>query len=162
MVLANVVNMASQLNNAVRAKLGLTSVVPTKYNIKVAVALHRAGYITALTRGSKTPPDPATIETFEPEPLTTNIVSSQRLWLVLRYHNNKPVMGSIRPITTGKRPVTANLKSLEKLVRGFEASNQRGLDVGESLIVATDRGMMEAREAVEHKIGGLLICRIGP
>lgn len=32
--------------------------------------------------------------------------------------------------------------------------------VGECLFVSTDRGVLEARECVERKVGGMLLCRV--
>ncbi|KAJ2979944.1 hypothetical protein NUW58_g7075 [Xylaria curta] len=123
--------------------------------------MHRAGFISFVTRGGKHPPDPATIGTFEPEPLTTANVAHQRLWVGLKYNNNEPVLRTMSPITTPKRRVTANLRALERLVRGFDASYQKGLGIGECMFVTTDRGTLEIREAVEKKVGGLLLCRAG-
>ncbi|KAI0976914.1 ribosomal protein S8 [Xylaria arbuscula] len=162
MGIPNVVNMASHLQNASRARLGLTSVPHNKYNLGVALALHRAGFISFVTRGDVNPPDPATIATYEPEPLTTENVARQRLWLGLKYTNNSPVLGRMNPISTPKRRVTTNLKSLERLARGFDANWQKGLNLGECMFVSTDRGTLEVREAVERKVGGLLLCRVGP
>lgn len=31
---------------------------------------------------------------------------------------------------------------------------------GESLYLSTDKGIMEARECVEKKMGGLVLCRV--
>lgn len=31
---------------------------------------------------------------------------------------------------------------------------------GECLFVSTDRGVLEARECVERKVGGMLLCRV--
>lgn len=162
MPIANVVNMCSHLQNAARQRLGLTSVPHTKYNLAVALAMHRAGFLTFLTRGGPQPPDPATISTFQPEDLTTASVSRARLWLGLKYSANEPVMRKVASITTSKRPVTADLRALNRLVRGFDASYQQGLNLGEALIVSTDRGVLEAREAVDRRVGGLLLCRLGP
>ncbi|KAI0107748.1 ribosomal protein S8 [Nemania sp. FL0031] len=162
MGILGVVHMASHLQNASRARLGLTSTVYTKYTLSVALALHRAGFISFVTRGGTHPPDPATVATFEPEPLTEANRARQRLWVGLKYSNNEPVMGKIESISTPKRKITANLRALERLTRGFDASRQRGLNLGECLIVHTDRGTLEAREAIERKVGGLLLCRVGP
>ncbi|RYP76611.1 hypothetical protein DL771_001680 [Monosporascus sp. 5C6A] len=164
MPVANVVNMCSHLQNASRARLGLTSVPHTKYNLRVALALHRAGFLGFVTRGGARPPDPSTITAYEPEDLTTANAARQRLWLGLKYSGatGAPVMGTVRSITKPKRPVTANLRALQKLVRGFDASYQRGLDLGEALIVGTDCGVLESREAVKKRVGGLLLCRVGP
>ncbi|KAI1743182.1 ribosomal protein S8 [Xylaria scruposa] len=162
MGILSVVHMASHLQNASRARLGLTSVAHTKYNLSVALALHRAGFISFVTRGGPYPPDPATIGTFEPEPLTTANAAKQRLWLGLKYSNNQPVLRTMSPISSPKRHVTANLSALERLARGFDASHQRGLNLGECMFVSTSRGTLEVREAVERKVGGLLLCRAGP
>ncbi|RYO86057.1 hypothetical protein DL766_003650 [Monosporascus sp. MC13-8B] len=164
MPIANVVNMCSHLQNASKARLGLTSVPHTKYNLRVALALHRAGFLSFVTRGGPRPPDPAAIAAHEPEDLTTANVARQRLWLGLKYSGatGDPVMGTVTSITKPKRPITADLRALEKLVRGFDASRQRGLDLGEAMIVGTDRGVLESREAVQKRVGGLLLCRVGP
>ena len=164
MPIANVVNMCSHLQNASKARLGLTSVPHNKYNLRVALALHRAGFLSFVTRGGTRPPDPSTIATYEPEDLTTANAARARLWLGLKYSGDTgaPVMGTVQSITKPKRPITANLPALQKLVRGFDASYQRGLDLGEAMIVATDRGVLESREAVAKKVGGLLMCRAGP
>ena len=52
-------------------------------------------------------------------------------------------------------------EGLKKLVLGRESGYVRGLTrPGESLYVSTDRGILEARECVERKIGGQLLCRV--
>ncbi|KAI1127433.1 ribosomal protein S8 [Nemania abortiva] len=158
----SVVNMASHLQNASRARLGITSVPHAKYCLSVALALHRAGFISFVTRGGVHPPDPATVTTFEPEPLTNANVAKQRLWIGLKYSDNAPVLRTISAISTPKRKVNANLPALQRLVRGFDASHQRGLNLGECLFVQTDRGTLEARECVQRKVGGLLLVRAGP
>ncbi|KAI0193490.1 ribosomal protein S8 [Astrocystis sublimbata] len=160
----SICNMASHLQNASRAKLGLTSVPHTKYNLSVALAMHRAGFISFVTRGGKSPPDPATISTYEPPPLTTANQAQQRLWLGLKYArtNATPVLRTMTSISSSKRYVTADLKELARLARGFPASSQKGLNLGECMFVATDQGTLEIREALEKKVGGLLLCRAGP
>ncbi|XXH05356.1 hypothetical protein Hte_011782 [Hypoxylon texense] len=164
MGLRNVVNMCSHLQNASRARLGLTSVPHTKYNLALALAMHRAGFLSFVTRGGPYPPDPASVATFEPEPLTTANVADQRLWVGLKYNpgGGDPVFGYIRPISTPKRPTSANLRKLERLARGIDAHPHRGLNLGECIMLSTDRGTLEIREAIERKVGGRLLCRIGP
>ncbi|KAI3319397.1 ribosomal protein S8 [Xylariaceae sp. AK1471] len=158
----SICHLASHLQNASRARLGLTSLPHTKNNLSVALALHRAGFLSFVTRGGAYPPDPATIATFEPEPLTTANAAAQRLWVGLKYSGDAPVLRSLAPISTPKRSITADLGALERLSRGFDASYQKGLNLGECMFVSTDRGTLEIREAVERKIGGLLLCRAGP
>ncbi|EJT81650.1 mitochondrial 37S ribosomal protein S8 [Gaeumannomyces tritici R3-111a-1] len=160
MGILSVVNMCSHLQNASKARLGLTSVPNTKYNLRFAMALHRAGLISSVTRAGPTPPPPEALLTFEAEPVTTANVASRRLWLGLKYWENKPVMQDIEPISKSSRLVQCKLPGLEKLIRGFDHGYIKGLYMGESLFVGTSCGVLEAREAVEKRVGGLVLCRI--
>lgn len=54
-----------------------------------------------------------------------------------------------------------DVEGLGKVVRGRESSGVKGLvKPGESLFVSTDRGVLEARECVERRVGGMLLCRV--
>ncbi|KKA26783.1 hypothetical protein TD95_003150 [Thielaviopsis punctulata] len=150
----------SHVQNATRAGLTMTSVPNTKYNLNLAIALHRAGYISSVTRGGPTPPDPETITTAVPEPVTYKNVSTRRLWLGLKYWNDKPVMSNLKSMSSSKRWVTASLSELHRLARGLEANQIPGLNLGESLFLTTDIGVLESREAIEKRRGGLLLCRV--
>ncbi|KAI5924016.1 ribosomal protein S8 [Camillea tinctor] len=158
----NFVNLCSHIQNASKARLGLTSIAHSKHRLAVLLAMQRAGLISFVTRGGSTPPDPAKLATYEPPPLTTANIAKQRLWFGLKYVNDAPVIGSITNITTSKKIWTANLKQLEKLTRGFDCNYQKGLDLGECLFVFTSRGTLESREAIEKKVGGMLLCRVSP
>ncbi|KAK3900466.1 ribosomal protein S8-like protein [Staphylotrichum tortipilum] len=160
MGIGNLVHMFSHLQNATRAHLGLTSIPNNKYNLNLALALHRAGLIASVTRGGPTPPDPATLLTAEPEVVTTANVATRRLWLGLKYWNNKPVLRKVQAVSRPSRLVTATMPQLSKISRGFHVGQIKGLTLGETLFVSTDLGVLEAREAVERKVGGLVLCRV--
>lgn len=54
-----------------------------------------------------------------------------------------------------------DVEGLNKLVRGRDAGIVRGLkNPGECIFVTTDRGVLESRECVERKVGGMLLCRV--
>jgi len=36
----------------------------------------------------------------------------------------------------------------------------KGMNLGETMFLATDRGVLEVREALEKKVGGLVLCRV--
>jgi len=156
----SIVNTCSHLQNASRARLGLTSIPNNKYNLLLALALHRAGYISSVTRGGPTPPDPETINSQPPEPVTHANVATRRLWLGLKYWDGKPVLSNLQCVSKPKRLVTMNLTGLERVVRGLPSQQFPGLTLGESLFLSTDLGVMEAREAIERHRGGLLLCRV--
>lgn len=162
MGIANVVNACAHLQNASRARLGLTSLPNTKYNLYFSLALHRSGLVSSVTRAGPQPPTPEQLLTFEAEPVTTSNVASRRLWLGLKYINNEPVMRNVKSITKPKRPITAKLPELQRIARGFESGYIDGLKMGECMFVATDKGVLEIREALDKRVGGLVIARVSP
>ena len=52
-------------------------------------------------------------------------------------------------------------EGIASLARGRDAGFVKGLrKPGECIFVSTDRGILEARECAERKIGGMLLCRV--
>ena len=50
---------------------------------------------------------------------------------------------------------------LKGLCLGERRGYVQGLrGIGECIYVTTDRGVMEIRECVERKVGGMLLCRV--
>ncbi|KAH6650557.1 ribosomal protein S8-like protein [Chaetomium tenue] len=160
MGISGVVNACVHLQNSMRASLGLTSIPNTKYNLRLALALHRAGLIASVTRGGPRPPPPEALLATETEPVTTANVATRRLWLGLKYWDNRPVVLSVSAVSKPSRLVTATLPQLAKVARGFPVGPIKGLNLGETLFVSTDRGVLEVREALDRKVGGLVLCRV--
>ena len=155
----SVCQACAHLQNSSRARLGLTSIPNTKYNLRLMLAMHRAGLISSVTRGGPRPPSPEELLTLETEPVTPANVATRRLWIGLKYWNNEPVLRNLQPISKPSRLVTANLKELNLVARGLPVGMLKGLTMGESLFLSTDRGVLEIREALERKVGGLVLCR---
>lgn len=159
----NVANMCSHLQNASKGRLGLTSIKNTKYNLRLALALHRSGFISSVYRAGPKPPTPEQMASIPPEPMTNETVASMRLWLGLKYWEGKPVLSKLTPISRPSRLVSAQLRQLNRLAKGLptvmRGGVHEGLNVGECMFVATDLGILEIREAVNRKMGGLLMCR---
>ncbi|KOS23423.1 Kynurenine 3-monooxygenase [Escovopsis weberi] len=161
----NIAHMCSHLQNASKAKLGITSVASTKYNLHLALALHRAGFFSAVYRaGASPPPTLEQMASQPPEVVTTANVAGMRLWLGLKYWGGKPVLARASMVSTPSRLMTAQIRELDRLAKGFPTKFKggvvQGLNVGECLFVATSRGVLEAREALDKKVGGLLMCRV--
>ncbi|KAJ0122518.1 hypothetical protein N8I77_011668 [Diaporthe amygdali] len=162
MGILNITNACAHLQNASRARLGLTSLPNTKYNLMFALALHRSGLIASVTRAGPTPPAPEELLTFTPEPVTSANVATRRLWLGLKYVGDTPVMRNVTSISKPKRAITMKLPGLRRVARGFESGYVDGLKMGECMFVATDKGVLEIREALEKEIGGLVLARVSP
>ncbi|KAL2021645.1 hypothetical protein VTK56DRAFT_6998 [Thermocarpiscus australiensis] len=156
----SVLNACIHLQNATRARLGLTSVPNTKYNLRLLLAMHRAGLIASVTRGGPLPPPPEALLATETEPVTTANVASRRLWVGLKYWNNEPVIRNVTPVSKPSRLVTASLGELGRVARGFPVGQLKGLTLGECLFLSTDRGVLEVREALDRRVGGLVLCRV--
>ncbi|KAL0262554.1 hypothetical protein SLS55_001522 [Diplodia seriata] len=85
----------------------------------------------------------------------------QRLWLGLKYWNNEPVLNRMTLVSKPTKRIWLNTEDLGVIVRGYEANQVKGLTrPGECLFVTTDRGVFEARECVEKKLGGMVLCRV--
>ncbi|KAL5601238.1 hypothetical protein BROUX41_006036 [Berkeleyomyces rouxiae] len=160
MGIPSIPKMCSHLQNACRARLAMTSIPNTKYNLKLALALHRHGFIRSVTRGGMKPPSPEAITTEAPEPVTHFNVATRRLWLGLKYLDDNAVMSNLTSLSTSKRWMTVSLGELHRLTRGLPANQIPGLNIGESLFLTTDIGVLESREAIEMRRGGLLLCRV--
>ncbi|KAM3504034.1 hypothetical protein MY10362_003822 [Beauveria mimosiformis] len=158
------VDMCSHLQNASKARLGLTSFRSSKSSMHLATALHRAGFLSSVYRAGPTPPSADDMLTRPMEPITTANVASRRLWLGLKYWDGKPVLGACRALSTPARRVTVRPEELTRVVRGFptklDAGVMQGLTLGECLFLETKEGVLEAREALAKKVGGTMLCRV--
>ncbi|KAH9838198.1 37S ribosomal protein S8, mitochondrial [Teratosphaeria destructans] len=87
--------------------------------------------------------------------------ASRRLWLGLKYWEGEPVLRKARLISKPTKRIHLGVKELGRVVRGGQAGEVKGMrQIGEVVAVSTDRGVMEARECVERKIGGQPLCRV--
>ncbi|KAH8700841.1 40S ribosomal protein S8 [Talaromyces proteolyticus] len=169
MSLVNLAHVFSHLNNVTKARLGLTSIPNTKMHLKLALSMQNQGLIGSVVRAGKAPPPPHFLTgqpavggaLVEVEPVTQQNVASRRLWLGLKYWQSEPVLGKITQISKPKRRITIDLPGLRRVLQGQRDGPIEGLrSPGECLFLATDQGVMEARECVEKKVGGLVLCRI--
>jgi ribosomal protein S8 len=236
MSLVTLAHVCSHLQNASKARLGVTSVPASNLVLRLMLGLHAAGFLSFVVRGGPqppvfasptslvpemmaAPPPPTTTTKFTTttttsssssssstattpttttstmmagasagvsasasvgvpasasasasaagmaaplaEPLTQANIASRRLWLGLKYWDNEPVLRRMSLLSRPTRRTWLDAGRLEQLVRGRTTGYVRGLTrPGECIFVTTDRGVMEARECVERRIGGMLLCRV--
>ncbi|KAL8718259.1 MAG: hypothetical protein Q9225_004578 [Loekoesia sp. 1 TL-2023] len=174
MSLVTLAHCCSHLQNASLARLGLTSIPSTNLLHTLMLQLQRSGYITSVTIGGPEPPPPSSLNPIldpsDPssqqqnpnEPAVTQAnVSSRRLWVGLKYWNNEPVLQKMGMVSKPTRRVWMGFREIEALAKGDRSGYVKGLrGIGESMYVTTDRGMMELRECVERRTGGMLLCRV--
>ncbi|CAG8951110.1 hypothetical protein HYFRA_00006508 [Hymenoscyphus fraxineus] len=161
MSLVILANVCSHLQNASKARLGLTSVPSTNMILTLSLALQASGFLSSVTRGGLTPPPLDALSTYVPEPVTQENISTRRLWLGMKYYNNEPVLSSMGMVSRPTKRIWMDVDGLGRIVKGKEAGFVKGLTKpGECLFVSTDRGVLEARDCVERKVGGMLLCRV--
>ena len=87
-------------------------------------------------------------------------VAQRRLWLGLKYWENSLVLCWMVMVCKTSRGIWMGNDVVGNLMLVKESGYVKGLrQVGECMFVSTDRGVMELREAVERKLGGMLLCR---
>jgi ribosomal protein S8 len=186
MSLVHLSNLCSHLTHASKARLGLTSVPNTNLHLRLLLALQNAGIISSVLRGGPSPPPPhlllghpspqwsatassrstpgtsdASSDTDTLAPVTRENIASRRLWVGLKYWNSEPVLEKMKMESKPTRRIWMDVQGLRDVVRGRKSGYIEGLrSPGECLFVSTDRGVLEARECVERKIGGMVLCRI--
>ncbi|UKZ75840.1 hypothetical protein TrVFT333_003535 [Trichoderma virens FT-333] len=144
----NIAHMCSHLQNASKARLGLTSIPSNKYNLHLALALHRSGFFSSVYRAGPHPPTPEQMVAQVPEPVTNATVAKMRIWLGLKYWDGRPVLSKATVISKPSRQLT------------LKGGVVQGLGVGECMFVSTSSGVLEVREALAKKVGGVLMCRV--
>ncbi|PNS14242.1 37S ribosomal protein S8, mitochondrial [Sphaceloma murrayae] len=87
--------------------------------------------------------------------------ASRRLWLGLKYWDGEPVIRKMKMLSKPTQRLWLTHDDLSKIIRGKRANYVDGLTrIGECLFISTDKGVMEARECVERRIGGMVLCRV--
>ncbi|KAF2867195.1 ribosomal protein S8 [Massariosphaeria phaeospora] len=194
MSLVNLAHVCSHLQNASKARLGLTSIPVSKLHVNLLIALQREGFVSSVTLGGTTPPKPFFLQSVSapedtdalaqrlqsepwaayprpesakstqtaqiPEVSVPENPARRRLWLGLKYWNNEPVLRHMQLVSKPTRRIWLTSEDLGKISRTRQSSFVRGLThPGECMFLTTDRGVLEARECVERRVGGMALCR---
>ncbi|RDW87456.1 40S ribosomal protein S8 [Coleophoma crateriformis] len=161
MSLVNLSHVCSHLSNASKARLGLTSVPSSNMILTLSLALQNSGFISSVTRGGLEPPPQDALSSYISEPVTQQNISTRRLWLGMKYWNNEPVLSKMSMVSKPTKRIWTNVDQLTQLVKGKDLRDVKGMKrPGECLFVSTDKGVLEARECVKRKVGGMLLCRV--
>ena len=176
MSLVNLAHVCSHMQNASLARLGLTSIPLSRMHLSLSLLLQKQGFLSTVTLGGPTPPakllppahtEEATSPTTQKsiveqvEEVTQQNRASRRLWLGMKYWDGEPVLRKMKLLSKPTKRIWLSSDELGEIVRGKDCKFIRGLrQVGECIFVSTDKGLMEARECVERKIGGQVLCRV--
>lgn len=103
----------------------------------------------------------STINSSKNHQITQSNISTRRLWVGLKYHNHRPVLSRLSMISKPTRRYWMGVADLEGLRLGEKRGHVRGLrGIGETMFVSSDQGVMDLRECVDRRVGGMLLCRV--
>lgn len=154
MSLVKLANTCAHLQNCSRVRSTLTSIPYTKLQLQFAYNLYRHGFLSSLQKGSTKGPDDVPVE------ITPDNISTRRLWVGLKYRENKPVLSSCRLISKPNTRVYLSHNDMKKLCSGISVRLVKPLQPGELILVKTDSAVIDINEAVAKKLDGEVLCRV--
>lgn len=149
-------HVCSHIQNASKARQSITSIPLTRINLRLALAMQKAGFLSSVKPGNWGGPDAEGLVV----PVTPSNVSNRRLWLGLKYVGNQRVITQCQLLSRGNRRVYFNVREIEDMVKGRRAQTIKGLNIGECMFIGTDQGVYEARDAIRRNMGGEALCRV--
>ncbi|CAG8450618.1 11124_t:CDS:10 [Ambispora leptoticha] len=140
--MAPVHDICARIQNGFLARLKSIAVPDTKMNLAISKVLYKEGFISSVTRGDHLQPD------ISYTPTTPENIATRRLWLDLKYRDNKPVLTRMRVVSKGSRRLWMKLEDFVSLCGGRRARFIAPLQPGEIAIVSTNFGVIEMRDAI--------------
>lgn len=154
MSLVHLANVCAHLQNCSRARASLTSIPYTRLHLNFAYNLYKHGFLSTLQRGSTKGPDASAVE------VTPDNISTRRLWVGLKYRENKPVISTCRLISKPNLRIELPYDDLKQLCTGKTVRLIKPLQPGELMLVRCGKDLLDINEAVARKVGGEVLCRI--
>jgi small subunit ribosomal protein S8 len=149
-------HVCSHIQNASKARQALTSIPTTRLNLRLALAMKQAGFLSSVRPGDWSGPDPEG----RMMPVTPENIATRRLWLGLKYVDNERVITKCEVMSRSNRRVYFNLREIEDMIKGRRAQTLNSLTMGECMFIGTDQGVYEARDAIRRRLGGEALCRV--
>ena len=97
-----------------------------------------------------------------PAPKLPRSAAERRIWLWAWASTGRTrrCWSRMNVVSKPSRPIKVSFADIQRLVRGFRAGYVDGLkNPGECLFVQTELGILESRECLERRVGGLALCR---
>lgn len=131
----------------------LTSIPYTRLQLQFAYNLYKQGFLSSLQRGSTKGPDHNPVE------VTPDNISTRRLWVGLKYHDNRPVLSSCKLVSRPNTRIELGADDLKKLCSGLTVRGVKPLQPGELMLVLAGE-IMDIHEAVKKRLSGEVLCRV--
>ncbi|TFK41580.1 ribosomal protein S8, partial [Crucibulum laeve] len=136
-------DLCARVQNAFRARHHRIAVDHNTQNLGILNILLRAGFISAVTRG--------TIEAPSPADFTKVGEAQRRIWADLKYRDDQPVLRNMELVSKPSKRVIMDVSEIRLLCSGRRAQTIKPLGMGEVAVVRTkdkEHEWLEAREAL--------------
>jgi len=147
-------DLCARIQNAFCARHQNIAVAHTTQNLGILSILLRAGFLSSLTRGTTAAPSPGDFNGAGE--------AHRRIWAVLKYRDDQPVLRDMELISLPSRRIFMDLAEIRRICSGRRAQTVKPLGMGEIAVVRTknkEHEWLEAREALQLKLDGEVICR---
>lgn len=156
MSLTRLAQVGAHLQNATRMHMSKTSIPFSRLNLNVCHQLYRQGFLSSLENGNYNGPDT------EPVDITPDNISTRRIWLGLKYRDNKSVLSQFHLISKPSRRLVFSNEQLKELTKGQVVRYVKPLQADELILVKADKTgeVVELVEAAQRRLSGELLCRV--
>lgn len=156
MSLVNLAHVCAHLKNVTMVKHEVAKIPLSRLHMNLAVHLYKQGFISAIQKGSDEAPDPAG----QPVEITSDNIATRRLWLTLKYRNDKPVLNNISLVSKPNLKLHLSPTELKALASGLYVRKIKPLRPAETMIVKTnDNSILDLQEAAAKNMAGMPLCR---
>lgn len=155
MSLVHLSNFCAHIKNCKNVNIAITSVPYFRLHIQIAFQLYKHGFLSTIQRGSTIGPDTKITE------VTTQNISTRRLWLRLKYRENKPIIRDLSMISKPGRKVNLSIEEVKALASGLKVRFISPLQPAENIFIRTDdRSIYEIQDAARLNLPGMPLCRV--
>ncbi|KZV87736.1 hypothetical protein EXIGLDRAFT_773374 [Exidia glandulosa HHB12029] len=148
-------DLCSTVQNAFRARHRLVALPHTTQSLGILTVLLQAGFLSAITRGTSTVPEPGAFNDAHE--------ADRRIWAYLKYRDERPVLSRMHAVSVPSKRVFMDQRELMMLCTGRGVKQVKPLGMGEVAVIRTQKKeneWIEAREAVRLNVDrGELMCR---
>lgn len=155
MSLAHLANLCCHIKNCTNVHVATTSIPFSRMHLQVVLGLYKQGFISSIQKGSTSGPD------LKPVEVTPDNIATRRLWLGLKYINNRPVIEQMSLILKPSRKVNLTSTEVKALASGLPVRFIKPLQPAECIFIRTkNKEIVEVQEAAKRDLSGLALCRV--
>ncbi|KAH3675881.1 hypothetical protein WICMUC_002451 [Wickerhamomyces mucosus] len=156
MSLVKLANVAAHIQNVTRIYASTTSIPFTRLHLDVATHLHKQGFISSIQKGDLTGPHSSPVET------TPDNIAQTKLWLGLKYRDNKPVLSKFQLISKPSNKIHLSSEQLKELASGKSVRLINPPQPNELILVKCHKTkeVLDLDDAAAKDKSGEVLCRI--